>query len=401
MIKEIRMPKAGQTTDTAVICQWKVEVGDNVKRGDILLEAETDKAVLPVESFASGMVIDILAGEGDTVEGGDIVCVIGDAKDRDSYTKSKKAEAGPPEQQGVVDSSEPDDDFLPIMKKRPEAPSVQVARGQYPAMPNSKRMAKELGVDLSVVTPFNGVYITRHDVTSYTDSLVVHANDYSIMPMSRMRKTIARRMVESVSTVPTFQVAVSVDMRQAIDLRKQMEVLKNVRISYNDIIVKALSIVGKEYALINARYEKEEIRIYSHTNVGLAVAIDEGLVVPVIKHADTLSLTEIAKASRALIEKARKGTLTTDEMGCGSISVSNLGMFGADQFTAIVNPPESAILAVGGVVTKPVWEDDQWKPVELMTITGSFDHRIIDGAYAAKVLDALRTVIEHPLLMFV
>ena len=395
------MPNAGQTTDTAVICQWKVEVGDNVKRGDILLEAETDKAVLPVESFASGMVIDILAGEGDTVEGGDIVCVIGDAKDRDSYTKSSTTDAVSPEQQGVVDSTEPDGDFLPIMKKLPQVPSVQVAKGKYHAMPKSKRMAKELGVDLSLVTPSNGVYITRHDVTSYTDSREVHANDYSIMPMSRMMKAIALRMVESVSTVPAFQVTVSVDMRQAIDLRKQMEVLKNVRISYNDIIVKALSIVGKEYVLINARYEKEEIRIYSHTNIGLAVAIDEGLVVPVIKHADTLSLTEIAKASRALIEKARKGTLTTDEMGCGSISVSNLGMFGTDQFTAIVNPPESAILAVGGVVTKPVWEDDQWKPVELMTITGSFDHRIIDGAYAAKLLDALRTVIEHPLLMFV
>ncbi|NLV84248.1 MAG: 2-oxo acid dehydrogenase subunit E2 [Spirochaetales bacterium] len=395
------MPNAGQTTDTAVICQWKVKIGDNVKRGDILLEAETDKAVLPVESFATGIVIDILAGEGDTVEGGDIVCVIGDAKDQDAYTKSNNTEAVPPEQQEVMDSSEPDGDFIPIMKTHPEAPTVEVARGQYPAMPNSKRMAKELGVDLQMITPSNGAYITRHDVISYTDSHVGPANDYEVMPMSRMRKAIARRMVESVSTVPTFQVTVSVDMLQAINLKKQMEELKNVKISYNDIIIKALSVVAKEYSLINARYEQEELRMYSHTNIGLAVAIDEGLVVPVIEHADMLSLFEIAKASRALIEKARKGTLTTDEMGCGSISISNLGMFGVDHFTAIVNPPESAILAVGGIVTKPVWEGDGWKPVEMMKITGSFDHRIIDGAYAARLLDALRTLIEHPLMMFV
>lgn len=401
MIKEIRMPKAGQTTDTAVIVEWKIKPGDKVERGDVLLEAETDKAVLPVESFTAGVVIDILAKEGDTVEGGDVVCVIGDAKDMATYSRSSGTGRTPAMQPQVQLPSEPEDEFIPIMRPVVAKTTVSIPSRHFPAMPNSKRLAKELAVDLSSITPANGAYITRQDVQVHAKNHVVDITGYMVMPMSRMRKAIARRMVESVSSIPTFQVTVSVDMRQAIDLKKQLEVLRQMKVSYNDLVVKALSIAAKSFPLINARYMQDEIRVYEHTNVGLAVAIDDGLVVPVIKGVDTLSLADIGKTSRALIEKAREGTLLADEMGCGSITISNLGMYGVDHFTAIVNPPEAAILAIGGIVTKPVWDGNGFKPVEIMTITGAFDHRMIDGAYAARMLDTLRTLLEHPTLMFV
>ncbi len=401
MIKEIRMPKAGQTTDTAVIVEWKIKPGDKVERGDVLLEAETDKAVLPVESFTAGVVIDILAKEGDTVEGGDVVCMIGDTKDMATYSRSSGTGTTPAVQPQVQLPSEPEDEFIPIMRPVVTKTTGFTPSRHFPAMPNSKRLAKELAVDLNSITPINGIYITRQDVQVHAKKHVVDIAGYTVMPMSRMRKAIARRMVESVSSIPTFQVTVSVDMRQAIDLKKQLEVFRQMKVSYNDLVVKALSIAAKSFPLINARYMQDEIRMYGHTNVGLAVAIDDGLVVPVIKGVDTLSLADIGKTSRALIEKAREGTLLADEMGCGSITISNLGMYGVDHFTAIVNPPEAAILAIGGIVTKPVWDGNGFKPVEMMTITGAFDHRMIDGAYAARMLDTLRTLLEHPTLMFV
>jgi pyruvate dehydrogenase E2 component (dihydrolipoamide acetyltransferase) len=303
-------------------------------------------------------------------------------------------------QDQVVPQEEQDDGFIPIMKRPLEKPELPAEAECFPAMPNSKRLAKELGVNLGTVKPANGMYITRQDVLAAAKDRPHDALGYTVMPMGRMRKAIARRMLESVSTIPSFQVTISVDARQLLDLKKQLEVLRQTKVSYNDIITKALSVVAKDFPLINARYEHDEIRVYEHTNVGLAVAIEDGLIVPVIRNVDMLSIQDIAKTSRALIEKARKGALLADEMGSGSVTISNLGMYGVDHFTAIVNPPESAIFAIGSIEMKPVWDGSGFKPVEMMTITGSFDHRIIDGAYAARLLNALQTLLEHPVMMF-
>lgn len=399
MIKEIRMPNAGQTTDTAIICEWKVSIGDTVNRGDVLLEAETDKAVLPVESFAAGIIIDIMANEGDTVDGGDVLCLIGDEIDKKSYSKPNTKGTTASEQITTKIVNNEENDFVPIMKETRGTKSIDRSVTKFPAMPNSKRLAKELGLDIQLINPANGVYVTRLDVTSYGAGHPADSNDYMVMPMNRIRKTIARRMLESVSTIPAFSLTIQVDMRQAIDLKRQTENIKNQKISFNDMIAKAVSVVSKEFSLINARYESDEVRIFQHTNIGFAVGVEDGLVVPVIKKVELLSLVEIASISRALIEKARSGALTIDDTGCGSITISNLGMFGIEQFTAIINPPESIILAIGSVVKTPVWEDGRWIPVEMMTITGSFDHRIIDGTYAARMLNSLKIVLEHPVMM--
>ena len=272
-----------------------------------MLEAETDKAVLPVESFTAGIVIDILAQEGETVEGGDVVCVIGDAKDVASYSRSAESETTQTTQDRIVTQEGQDDEFIPIMKRPLEKPALPAEAECFPAMPNSKRLAKELGVELGTIKPANGVYITRQDVLAAVKDRPHDAAAYTVMPMGRMRKAIARRMMESVSTIPSFQVTISVDARQVLDLKKQLEVLRQIKVSYNDIITKAVSVVAKDFPMVNARYEHDEIRVYEHTNVGLAVAIEDGLIVPVIRNVDMLSIQEIAKTSRELIEKARKG----------------------------------------------------------------------------------------------
>lgn len=411
MIKEIKMPSAGQTTDQATICEWKVKKGDSVKRGDILLEVETDKATLPVESFANGLVIDLLVEEGDTVDAGDVLCVIGDQADMDSYsasgeTKEEKAE--------VVEAASEDeeDEYRPIIKgakvakvevKKEEKPVVVEApvNREVKAMPNAKRLAKLNNVDLSKVVSANGGLIKASDVQKYIDSQTVDASAYEVVKMSRMRTIIGQRMLESVQNIPSFTISVDIDMTNAVKLKNDIFARKAVKISYNDIIAMAISRVAKEFTLLNARYENNELRIYKHTNIGIAVGLDGALVVPVTKAVDQMGLLEIASVNKENIKKARDGKLLPTDMGCGSLSISNLGMFEVNSFTAIVNPPESCIFAVAKIETKPVFINNTFVPRQMSTITVSFDHRIIDGSYGAKMLNSFKALMENPALLLV
>lgn len=411
MIKEIKMPSAGQTTDQATICEWKVKKGDSVKRGDILLEVETDKATLPVESFANGLVIDLLVEEGDTVDAGDVLCVIGDQADMDSYsasgeTKEEKAE--------VVEAASEDeeDEYRPIIKGA-KVPKVEVKKEEKPvvveapvnrevkAMPNAKRLAKLNNVDLSKVVSANGGLIKASDVQKYIDSQTVDASAYEVVKMSRMRTIIGQRMLESVQNIPSFTISVDIDMTNAVKLKNDIFARKAVKISYNDIIAMAISRVAKEFTLLNARYENNELRIYKHTNIGIAVGLDGALVVPVTKAVDQMGLLEIASVNKENIKKARDGKLLPTDMGCGSLSISNLGMFEVNSFTAIVNPPESCIFAVAKIETKPVFINNTFVPRQMSTITVSFDHRIIDGSYGAKMLNSFKALMENPALLLV
>lgn len=424
MIQQIKMPSAGQTTDAARIVSIKVQAGDRVKRGDVLLEAETDKAVLPVESYAAGLVLEVLVGEGDDVTAGMPLVAIGSEEDQKSYTPGGKAPAAVPDEapaQPAADAPEArvpagasgtldaEQEYLPILggAVRTEArPAPQPAqRSQWPAMPNAKMLARELGVDLGGLSPANGVMLTRKDVRAAQAAVAGAASaapeeaDYEVVPQSRMRQAIARRMLESVRAIPAFQCTVAVDMEGCMALRKLAAERYDVKLSYNDILAKAVAAAARKYPLINARFEEDEIRMFRRVNIGLAVALDGALVVPVARGVDGMGLWEISQQYRELVQKARDGRLRPDEMGCGCITISNLGMFDVTAFTAIVNPPESCILAVGGISVQPVWDGEQFRPVHRMNVTGSFDHRIVDGAYGAKFLQELRTLLESPALM--
>ena len=410
---EIKMPSAGQTTDEAKVVAVNVKVGDTVKRGDVLVEAETDKAVLPVESFAAGTVIAVPVAVGDTVTAGSVLVVIG--KPGQVYA----APAAPVPVAAPAAPVEEEEEYLPIIKgsapvkaaapaPAPVAAPAAVPAKAYPAMPNAKMIAKERGIDLSQIMPSNGVFIKRQDVLAWQPPVAapavsapapVEEKEYEVVPMTRMRSVIAKRMLQSVQQIPAFQATVSVDMTAAMALRETFKQKKDVKLSYNDMLAKAVAVAAKKYPLINARYEQDEVRVYRHTNVGLAVGLEDALVVPVVKGIDEKGLAQIAQDYKALVKKAREGKLAPTDMGCGSVTISNLGMYDVDSFVAIVNPPESCILAVGSIKVQPVWDGEKFQPVYQMNITGSFDHRIIDGAYGAQFLQELKMLMENPCLM--
>lgn len=403
---EIKMPSAGQTTDEATIVAVHVKPGDTIKRGDVLCEAETDKAVLPVESFAAGTALAVLVNEGDTVTAGTVLVVVGKAGE--SYSgaaaPASAAPSAPAEEKPAAPVTE-QDEYLPIIKgAAPTAPAAPAAapaaHPAFPAMPNAKLAARELGVDVAAVPAANGQFVTRNDVARYTPpaAAVVEA-EYEVLPMSRMRQIIGRRMRESLSEIPCWQCTTSIKMDACMALRDTYKDKKGVKLSYNDMMAKAIAVASRKFPLVNARYENGEVRVYNHTNVGLAVALDGALVVPVVRDIDRKGLTEIASDYKAQIAKARENKLLPDDMGCGSITISNLGMYDVEQFIAIDNPPESCILAVGSIKVKPEWDGEKFVPANTMTVTGSFDHRIIDGAYGAQFLQELKMLMEAPALM--
>ena len=409
---EIKMPSAGQTTDEATIVAVHVKVGDTIKRGDVLCEAETDKAVLPVESFAAGTALAVLVHEGDTVTAGTVLVAVG--KPGETYGAAPEA-AAPAAPAAPVPAAEApaapvteQDEYLPIIKGASvpaapaAAPAAPASHPAYPAMPNAKLAAREMGVDVAAVPAANGQFVTRTDVARYTPpaaAVSAAEAEYEVLPMSRMRQIIGKRMKESLSEIPCWQCTTSIKMDACMALRDTYKDKKGVKLSYNDMMAKAIAVASRKFPLVNARYENGEVRVYKHTNVGLAVALDGALVVPVVKEIDAKGLEQIAGDYKEQINKARAGKLAPADMGCGSITISNLGMYDVDQFIAIDNPPESCILAVGSIKVKPEWDGEKFVPANMMTVTGSFDHRIIDGAYGAQFLQELKTLMEEPSLM--
>ena len=396
------MPAAGQTTNKAVVYQICVKVGDTVKRGDVLLEAETDKAVLPVESYANGTVLAILVSEGDQVTAGSVLMAVG--KPGEAYAPAgETADAAPAASPAPAAPIGEQEEYLPIIKGQSVTPAapIETGRQDYPAMPNAKLLARERGIDIRQVTAANGQFVTRQDVEKYVPAAVSVAveAEYEVLPMNRMRQIIGKRMKESLSEIPCWQCTTVIKMDACMALRDTYKEKKGVKLSYNDMMAKAIAVASRKFPLVNARYEGGEVRVYRHTNVGLAVALDGALVVPVVRNIDDKGLAEIAADYKAQIAKARDSKLLPEDMDCGSITISNLGMYDVEQFIAIDNPPESCILAVGSIKIKPEWDGEKFVPANMMAVTGSFDHRIIDGAYGAQFLQELKTLMEDPALM--
>lgn len=448
------MPSAGQTTDEVVICRWLVAKGDKVQRGDMLLEVETDKATLSIESFAKGIVIDLLVKEGDSVDAGCVLALVGDESDLAAYSASKSgagagvgasaggaasaagaASAGTAAGAGTAGKMtglDDDDDFAPIIRDtahtgdrsmRYPPTSAKPTETEARAMPNAKKLATEHNVDIAKVVSANGGLIKQSDVRVYLDALgsktanegsadanalpdearteapAAEASEYEVLALSTMRRKIGERMLRSVQTIPSFQLSVQIDMTESMKLKEDVLARNGTKISYNDIFAKAIAVSAKEFPLLNARYENDEIRVYRHCNIGLAVALDAGLIVPVAKNVESLGLAQIAAANKTGVEKARAGSLLPSDMGCGSTTISNLGMHGIDHFTAIINPPECSIFALGNIVARPVWEAGAWKSAPVMEVTASYDHRVIDGSYGARILKSIKGLLESPALM--
>ena len=421
MEEVVLMPRLSDTMTEGVIAGWQKNVGDTVKKGDVLADIETDKATMELESYKDGILLYQGAKAGEKILVNDLLCVIGAAGTNiDAIVAAVKSSAGasaPATASAVAPST-------PALVAAP-TPAVQVVvnEGRIFASPLAKKMAEERGIDLKYVqgTGDNG-RITKFDIDGYTPasasvaaaapitgasaSVAVQAAHQGVVsfedqPVSQMRKTIARRLSESLFTAPHFYITMSIDMDAAVAARAKINEVAPVKISFNDMVVKATALSLKQHPKINSSWLGDSIRTNHHINIGIAVAVDEGLLVPVVRFADTKTLSEIGVAVKGFAQKAKDKKLQPSDWEGSTFTISNLGMFGVDEFTAIINPPDACILAVGGIAQVPVVKNGQVVPGNVMKVTLSCDHRVVDGAAGAAFLQTLKSLLEEPLRMLV
>ncbi len=410
------MPRLSDTMEEGVIVGWLKNVGDQVEPGDVLAEVETDKATMELENYHEGYLLHIGVKEGPVPVNG-ILAVIGE-KGEDFSAALEAAQAESPTV-AVAEGNTADQD-LPVETKpaqttKPEIGEVSsngnpASDSQIKASPLARRLAREKGIDLNEIdgTGEHGRIIKR-DVLGFTrpsgkkprpsTSPERQTGISKELPISQMRKVIARRLTESKFGAPHFYVTVEIKMDETIRARKQLNAGAPPKISFNDIILKAVALSLRKHPEVNSSWMGDHIRQNGEINIGVAVAVPEGLVVPVIRHADLKSLSEINEEVRELAELAREKKIQPEQMLGNTFTISNLGMFAVDEFTAIINPPDAAILAVGSITQKPVVEDGKIEIGHLMKVTLSSDHRTVDGATAAIFLQTLRSFLEQPVQM--
>jgi pyruvate dehydrogenase E2 component (dihydrolipoamide acetyltransferase) len=418
MEEVVLMPRLSDTMTEGVIAGWHKQIGDSVKKGEVLADIETDKATMELESYKDGILLYQGAKAGEKILVNDLLCIIGQqgldiapivagikGGASTTTTPAPAAQTAP-----AVPTSAPTTNTM-----TPSTTQV-VNEGRIFASPLAKKIAKEKGIDLKFVkgTGENG-RITRTDLDNYTpgntssvaraaaprNSNFVGQVSFVDTPVSQMRKTIARRLSESLFTAPHFYLTMKINMDATIAARTVVNETAPVKISFNDFIVKAVALSLKQHPKVNSSWLGDVIRENHHVNIGIAVAVDEGLLVPVLRFADGLSLDEISISVKEFAKKAKDKKLQPSDWEGSTFTISNLGMYGIDSFTAIINPPDACILAVGGIAQEPVVKNGQIVPGNVMNVTLSCDHRVVDGATGSAFLQTLKSYLEEPLRMFV
>jgi pyruvate dehydrogenase E2 component (dihydrolipoamide acetyltransferase) len=415
-VEIVTMPRLSDTMEEGTVASWLKKVGDSVEEGDILAEIETDKATMEFESFYSGTLLHIGIGEGGSAPVDSVLAIIGPAgTDVSSVLSGAAAPAAPPE--AVEEKSETlaaaPVVAAPVLQTTEIAPS----NGRIFASPLAKKLAKEKGIDLSTVTG-SGEHgrIIRRDVEqaqvvaapavsakAQSEATPVVAasgvENKESVKNSQMRKVIAKRLSESKFTAPHYYLTVEVEMDEAKVARQQINQLPDTKVSFNDMVLKASAMALLKHKQVNTTWSDEATIINHHVHLGVAVAVEDGLVVPVIKHADQLSFTQLGATVKDMAGRARNKKLTPAEMEGSTFTVSNLGMFGIEEFTSIINQPNSAILSVGAIIEKAVVRDGEIVPRSMMKLTLACDHRTIDGATGAQFLQTLKMYLEHPVTL--
>ena len=395
--------------EEGTIVSWQVKVGDTVKSGDILAEVETDKATMDLENFEKGTVLHLNVDEGATIPVESVIAVIGkegEAFDdllKEEPAQEEKAEA--PQQEAVSASAEPV--ATPSVPQEPVQTSTSDSSRVF-ASPLAKKMAEDKGIDLNRVngTGDNGRIIKR-DIENFSPAASVATSSplgqeqFEEIPVTQMRKTIARRLAESKFTAPHFYLTMEIRMDKAVEARKQMNEYSESKISMNDLIIKAAAVALRQHPMVNAAWMGDKIRMNKHVHVGVAVAVEDGLLVPVVRFADHKSLTEISSEVKVAADKAKNKQLQPSDWEGNTFTISNLGMFGIEEFTAIINPPDSCILAVGGAKETVVVENGELKAGHVMKVTLSCDHRVVDGVTGAKFLQTFKSLLEEPVRILV
>ena len=432
MAEIIRMPKMSDTMEEGVIATWLKKVGDDVKSGDILAEVETDKATMELESYDDGTLLHIGVKDGDSVPVDGVIAIIGE-KDENVKSILEELDDNPPVDKEDVKSNDIEEETdinkenmeTPVAKVAPEEDEVledssnntDLSDSRVKASPLAKKLADEKGISLlNIKGSGDGGRIIKQDIENYSDIKplesdskkqeitlpTIHSEEsYEEIPVSQMRKTISKRLAESKFSAPHFYLTMEINMDNCIEGRKKINETSEIKISFNDIILKACAVALRKHPMVNASFLTDKIRVNNHVHIGVAVAVDEGLLVPVIKFADNKSLSHISTEVKMLANKAKNKQLQPSEWEGNTFTISNLGMFGIDEFTAIINPNDSCILAVGGIKNTPIIKNGEIVPGNLMKVTLSCDHRIVDGALGASFLQTLKELIEDPIKILV
>jgi pyruvate dehydrogenase E2 component (dihydrolipoamide acetyltransferase) len=431
----ILMPRLSDTMTEGVIADWHKKVGDAVKKGDILADIETDKATMELESYKEGKLLYVGAQKGEKIAVNDLLAVIGDEKKVNldaivAASKNKGGAAAP-----VAGEQPAGGAVQSVQSTQSTATAVQTAvadnghsgmsvsaDGRIKASPLARKLAAEKGIDISKV-PGSGDNgrIVKKDVDSYTPAAASASGgpsqpaqagkpataapagqvSYEDVPVSQMRKVIAKRLAESKFTAPHFYITMSIDMDNAVEARGKLNEVSPVKISFNDLVLKAVAVALKQHPAINSSWLGDKIRVNHHVNIGVAVAIEDGLLVPVVRFADLKSLSQIAAEVKDLAQRAKNKKLQPADWEGSTFTISNMGMFGVDEFTAIINPPDACILAISAIQQVPVVKKGAVVPGNVMKLTLSCDHRVVDGATGSAFLQTVKSLLEEPLRMMI
>ena len=423
-VKVVTMPRLSDTMTEGTVATWLKKVGDKVAEGDILAEIETDKATMEFESFNAGTLLYIGIKEGESAPVDSVLAIIGpEGTDVSGIADNYQAGGTSAPAKDNKEDSKPEDKAEAKEEQKTEQASVSADNGRVFVSPLARKIAEEKGINLSQVkgTGENG-RIVKKDIENYTPAAAqsqqaaaapaeqqsapaakpyVPAGEVSREEIknSQMRKTIARRLAESKFTAPEYSLTIELDMDNAIASRNVINAVPDTKVSFNDMVIKASAMALRKHPQINTQW-KDDVTVYNkHISIGVAVAVDEGLVVPVLPFTDQMSLSQIGANVKDLAGKARGKKLTPAEMDGSTFTVSNLGMFGIQEFTSIINQPNSAILSVGAIIQKPVVKNGQIVVGNTMTVTLTCDHRTVDGATGAQFLQTLKQYIENPVTM--
>jgi pyruvate dehydrogenase E2 component (dihydrolipoamide acetyltransferase) len=432
MAEKFLMPKLSPTMEEGQIARWVKNEGDSYDAGETLAEVDTDKATMEMTALSAGTVLKILKGAGETAALGEAIAIIGKAGEDITALLAEVSSNGPAKKVdedasvGMEESSSPAANAVEPTRtsSTPEPDSPRETRepgpsdGRMIVSPIAARMAAENSIDLKTISGSgpSGRIIKRDieaamesggsagkaaPVRTFTPSTVVGASAFTDEPTSKMRQIIASRLAESIGPIPTFYLTTEIEMDNALELRKAINasVSEEEKISVNDIIVKVAALSLVKHPFVNASYQDKNIRFYEQADIGVAVAIDEGLITPVVRGANIKGFLEISAEIKDLAAKAKAKKLQPEEYTGATFSISNLGMLGIKEFTAIINPPEAGILAIGGATPTPVVRDGQIVIRSIMNVTMSCDHRVIDGATGARFLQTFKQMLEQPAMM--
>ena len=410
----ISMPRLSDTMEEGTVASWFKKVGDDVEEGEILAEIETDKATMEFESFYSGTLLHVGLSEGDSAKVDSLLAIIGPSGTDISQHLSgnfDKIKVDNNQKSDIISDENPEIKEVAVKEVSSKISENPVSDRIF-ISPLAKKLAKDKNIDISSIkgTGENG-RIIKSDIENYKEPAVQAAtqttlatedvHDFKEVGHSQMRKVIAKRLAESKFSAPHYYLNVELDMSETIAFRKQCNTIPDTKISFNDIIIKACAVALRNNPSVNSQWFDDRIRYNNFVNIGVAVGVDDGLIVPVLKNADKMSIAEISSSVKELAGLGRDKKLTPEMMQGSTFTISNLGMFGIESFTSIINPPNSVILSVGAIVQKPVVKEDEIVVGNTMKLTLACDHRVVDGLTGSKFLQVLKPLIENPLSMLI